>query len=225
MIGSARRFSQNGQMRLFRQMLLFEQTLLFLALTAVLVAYFLIWLPGPSAGLQLMGLETGEWVKFMGMGTRRNLFYLPPITLALTMQLTAGFWDNGRYQTWIMRAAAIAVSLLAFPAIEDMMGASRAEYMSRLAAVFFVGGMGIVSAFASRHREAAWTGRLLLGGMALLGAAGFYLPLSAYVEVRPVVAAWMGMPIGIGIGVWLNSVGHLGITAVALFLFWAAQEK
>ncbi len=198
------------------------QTALFVSLTAVFVAYFLIWLPGPAAGLQLMGLETGEWVKFMGMGTRRNLFYLPPITLALTMQLMTGFWPNNRWQTWLMRGVAIGVSLLAFPAIEDILGATRDEYLSRLAAIFFVAVMGLVAAIASRYREKVWVGRGLLGGMALLGLIGFYLPLSAYLEVQPAVSAWMGRPIGIGVGVWLNSAGHLGITAVSLFALYAS---
>ena len=197
----------------------------FAALTAVFTAYFLIWLPGPAAGLQLMGLETGEWVKFMGMGTRRNLFYLPPITLALTMQLLSGFWPNKRWQTWPMRGAAIAVALLAFPAIEDLMGATRDEYLSRLAAIFVVGGMGLAAAAASRHRQNVWVRRALLGGMALCGLLGFYLPLSAYLEVQPVVSAWMGRPIGIGIGVWLNSAGQLGITAVSLAALWITFKE
>jgi len=167
-----------------------------------------------------MGVETGEWVKFMGMGTRRNLFYLPPITLALVMQLMTGFWPNRRWQTWLMRSAAIAVSLLAFPAIEDITGATQSEYVSRLVAIGVVTAMGLVAAIASRYRANVWVGWLLLGGMALLGLIGFYMPLNAYLEVQPVVSDWMGRQIGIGIGVWLNSVGHLGITAVSLFTLW-----
>jgi len=176
------------------------QTALFVALTAVFVAYFLIWLPGPAAGLQLMGVETGEWVKFMGMGTRRNLFYLPPITLALVMQLMTGFWPNRRWQTWLMRSAAIAVSLLAFPAIEDITGATQSEYVSRLVAIGVVTAMGLVAAIVSRYRANVWVGWLLLGGMALLGLIGFYMPLSAYLEVQPVVSDWMGRQMGLGLG-------------------------
>lgn len=201
------------------------QSAIFVALTAVFIAYFLIWLPGPAAGLQLMGLETGEWVKFMGMGTRRNLFYLPPITLALTMQLLTGFWPNKRWQTWFMRGVAVAVSLLAFPAIEDISGSTQSEYLSRLAAIGVVGLMGLAAAIACRYRANRWVQRALLGGMALLGLLGFYLPLSAYLEVQPVVSAWMGRPIGIGIGVWLNSAGQLGITAVSLFALWKSFRK
>ncbi len=202
-----------------------SQAAFFASLTAVFTAYFLIWLPGPAAGLQLMGLETGEWVKFMGMGTRRNLFYLPPITLALTMQLVTGFWPNTRWQTWLMRGVAVAVSLLAFPAIEDILGATRDEYLSRLAAIFFVGVMGFVAAIAVRYRVKVWVRQALLGSMALLGLLGFYLPLSAYLEVQPIVSVWMGRPIGIGVGVWLSSAGHLGITAVSLFTLWITFKK
>ena len=81
--------------------------LLFLGLTAILAGYFMVWLPGPSAGLQLIGIEVGEWIKFLGIGAGRNWFYLPPIVIGLTLALLAATWPNGRIQTWMARGLAV----------------------------------------------------------------------------------------------------------------------
>jgi hypothetical protein len=108
-----------------------QQTLFLLSFTTILVGYFMVWLPGPSAGLQLLGFEMGEWTKFFGLGVKRNWFYLPPITLALAMLFFTVGWNNGRFQTWLFRGVAVVVSLLAFPALEDLTGPSQSEYLSR----------------------------------------------------------------------------------------------
>ena len=52
--------------------------------------------------------------------------------------------------------------------------------------------------------------------LALLGLVGAFLPTWIYLIVRPFAAEIMGVPIGIGVGVWLNGVGHLLVTAVSL---------
>ena len=108
------------------------QSLLLVGFTAVFSAYFLVWLPGPAAGLRFIGLELGEWVKFLGMGSSRNWFYAPPITLGLMLAVLTVSWSNARWQTWAMRGLAAAVSLLAFPAYEDITGQFRHEYMPRV---------------------------------------------------------------------------------------------
>ena len=40
--------------------------LLLLGFTAVFIGYLSVWLPGPAAGLSFLGVELGEWIKFMG---------------------------------------------------------------------------------------------------------------------------------------------------------------
>ena len=58
--------------------------------TVALAGYFMVWLPQPAAGLSFIGLDIGEWIKFLPQvqsgeaGINRNAFYLPPITLSLT---------------------------------------------------------------------------------------------------------------------------------------------
>jgi hypothetical protein len=89
----------------------FSQTILLAAFTAVFIAYLMVWLPGPAAGLSLLGVEMAEWIKFMGMGPTRNWFYLPPITLGLMLALWTVGWANGRWQTWEPSAASMSASV------------------------------------------------------------------------------------------------------------------
>ncbi|MBK7895797.1 MAG: hypothetical protein WAS33_24770 [Candidatus Promineifilaceae bacterium] len=190
------------------------QTFFLLSFTTILVGYFLVWLPGPSAGLQLLGFEMGEWTKFFGLGVKRNWFYLPPITLALSMLLFTVGWGNGRFQTWLFRGVAVAVSLLAFPALEDLTGPSQSEYLSRLV------GIGLVVAVA---------GLLMLVGnkkvpgslpiscvlIVLAGLVGLILPTLMYGEVRPYVSDLLRLQLGYGPGVWLNGLGHAALAGLA----------
>ncbi|MEJ2749224.1 MAG: hypothetical protein P8183_15165 [Anaerolineae bacterium] len=106
--------------------------LLLVGLTAVFTAYFLVWLPGPAAGLQFIGVEIGEWIKFLGVGTGRNWFYVPPVTLGLMLVLTTLTWPPHRWQNWAMRGLGVVVSLLAFPAIGAIRFEAASEWQLRL---------------------------------------------------------------------------------------------
>ena len=80
-------------------------------------------------------------------------------------------------------------------------------------------GLVIVAALAvgagRRHWQTslAWLPWLLL---ALLGVGGALLPTWVYLSVRPVVSQAVGLPVGIGFGVWLNGGGHLLVAIVTL---------
>jgi len=200
----------NRKFKIFKN----DQVVLSLGLTAVFFGYFTVWLPGPSAGLRLIGLEMGEWIKFLGVDMSRNLFYLPPITLGLLMTLWTGMWPNRHWQTWIMRGMAIAVSLLSFPAWEDFRGPSQIEYMPRIwligvviTAVFLT---TIWSHFAKERTITLW----LL--MSIIGVLGAILPLWIFTAVLPVVEQSLQMSLQMGPGVVLNGMGHLLVTAVSL---------
>lgn len=203
-----------------------RNTVFSLAATAILLAYFLPWLPHPAVGLRLIGLEMGEWVKFLPqvqsgeVVAGRNLFYLPPITLGLMLALWTAGWPNGRWQTWLMRGLAVFVSLLAFPALEAIRDEPNSEWVLRLS---LIGGVALVAALSGLGgRLPAILPWLFIAVLALLGAA---LPTWAYLAVRPVIADWLRAPIGIGPGVWLNLVGHLGVALVALYKFLAPTQK
>ena len=194
-----------------------QERLLLAGLTAVFIGYLSVWLPGPAAGLQFLGVELGEWIKFLGVGAIRDLFYLPPIILGLMLAVLTMGWENGRWQTWLMRGLALLVSLLAFPAYEDLMGASRSEYLLRVALIGLVGLTIILAALFGKKLVAnwAWLPWILL---AILGIGGAALPLWYYVsQVQPYVSNVLGLSVGVGWGLILYTAGCLGITAVSLW--------
>lgn len=181
----------------------------------------MVWLPGPSAGLQMLGFEMGEWTKFFGLGVKRNWFYLPPITLALSMLFFTLGWANGRFQTWIFRGVAIAVSLLAFPAFEDLTGPSQSEYLSRMAGIALVAVVaGLLMLLGNQKRP--WLHRAGWAVVTIAGLVGLIWPTLIYLEVRPFVSDLMRSEIGYGPGFWLNGLGH---TAVVLLAGWQLAKK
>lgn len=200
------------------------QSLLFIALTAIFVGYLSVWLPGPAAGLRFLGVEMGEWIKFLGVGQSRNWFYLPPITLGLMMALLTVAWPNGRWQTWVMRGLAVAVGLLAFPALEDLRGPSQEEYLIRVLLIGVVGVVALLSGLPGWKRTAVWHTYFRWLLMMILGVMGTLFPLWIYLQVRPLVSQVLGLPVGIGLGVWLNGAGHLLVTAVSLTILLQSRK-
>jgi hypothetical protein len=191
-------------------------------LTLIFIGYFQVWLPGPGAGLQLIGIEIGEWIKFLGVGSRRNYFYLPPIVLGLLIALLSALLPNGRWQTWVARGLAIAVALLAFPAIAAIQLEPASEWLARLLMIALVVILvALVSLFSVRSAGSSWPWFL----MALVAVSGLVLPTIQYLAVRPVVEDVMQRDIGIGPGLWLNLFGCLIVMAVSLFEFAAGRRK
>lgn len=186
-------------------------TLLVLGLTAIFVGYFLVWLPGPSVGLRLIGVEMGEWIKFLGVGRTRDLFYLPPIALGLLIALWTATWPAG-WRTWAARGLAVAVALLAFPAVASILGEPRGEWLARLMGVGLTALVAALSGFAGRGPRVRWPWPV----MAVVALAGALLPLWQYVAVWPVVENALRQPVGVGAGVWINALGGLLVAAICL---------
>lgn len=202
-----------------------EQTILLLALTAVFIGYLTVWLPGPSAGLQFLGVEMGEWTKFLGMDTRRNFFYLPPITLSTILLLLTLTWSPRRWQTWLWRGVAVAISLLAFPALEDLLGTAPQEYTPRVLWI----GLVIVLAVIVSVVGWRWGKRPLLYKLSwllifLISLTGAFLPTWAYWQVKTAVEPLLGLAVGVGWGVWLNGLGQLLIAGISLRQLFSRQK-
>jgi hypothetical protein len=199
----------------------YKQTLFLLSFTAIFIGYLMVWLPGPSAGLQFLGFEMGEWTKFFGLGVKRNWFYLPPLTLALMLLFFTTEWENGRFQTWLFRSVAIGVSLLAFPAKEDLVGPAQGDYLSRLVGIGLVILVaGLLALFGGQKKPFA--ARLGWGLMAVAGLVGLVWPTLIYWEVRPFASELMQVELGYGPGFWLNLLGH---TASLILSSWQLAKK
>lgn len=196
------------------------------AITLILVAYFLDWIPHPAAGLTLIGLEVGEWIKFLpGMRnvadpvTNRTWFYLPPITAALALLGLTADWPIGRLQTWLARAIAGVVALLALPQLEVIRDEPSAEWRTRVVWILLVGVAALlVGLVGKRARVVAllWIVVALIGGL---------LPTIGYVQIRPVIATALQESVGIGVGVWLNLAAHLLLAVAAGWLWMRAGRQ
>lgn len=199
-----------------------RRNLLFMGLTAIFVGYFLVWLPGTGVGLQLIGIEIGEWIKFLEVGAARDLFYLPPIVVGFVLALLAATWPNDRPQTWLARAMAVAVAMLAFPAVAAIQLEPPIEWAIRLASIGFVALVAVAGALIGRSvGHSAWFWILIAVVMAL----GAILPTWEYFAVLPVVEEIMSRPVGIGVGVWLNLGGAFLVAAVALAEAFAIRRR
>ena len=193
-----------------------RQGQLFLAFTAIVVGFFMVWLPHEAAGLSFIGLEMGEEAKFLpqvqsgAILPGRSLFYLPPVSVGLMLALLTARWPGNRWQTWAARALAVALSLLALPALEAL-GTEPAEWLWRL---LLIGLVFIVAALAPGLRRQR---RLIWGLMALVALAGAVLPSWAYLAVRPAFSELLQERVGIGPGVWVNLAGHLLALRVAVW--------
>jgi hypothetical protein len=204
-----------------------RRTLIKLGYTVILLGYFMTWLPHQLAGLSFIGLEIGEWVKFLPqmrsgqISVDRNLFYLPPITLGLFIALWTAGWANRRWRTWATRALAVLVAMLAMPAVEAVLSEGRDQWLARLIMIWFVAIVAILTPLLRRLPDGqglivAWSATLII---ALIGLA---LPTWAYLAVRPAVVEILSDDVGVGPGLWLNGIGHLLVAVAALA--WLLQR-
>jgi hypothetical protein len=192
--------------------------LLWAAFTLTLVGYLMVWLPQPVVGLSLIGLEMGEWVKFLpevqaGALPDRNLFYLPPVLRGLMMAVWTVGWPNGRWQNWIIRGLAVLISLLAFPAVEAIRFEPANQWLLRIGLIGLVGVTAVLSGFMARLPQRTLPALLLI--FALLS---LFLPTWAYLAVRPVIAELLRTEVGFGPGLLLHIVGNLLVVIAVVML-------
>lgn len=187
--------------------------LIFSGLTAMFIGYLVVWLPGPAAGLQIIGLELGEWIKFLGVGASRNWFYVPPIVMGLIVALLAAMWPNGQWRTWLARLLAIALAMLSFPAVAAVQMEPWSEWLARLVAIGVVAAVAFGGALAPAGACAA---RWLWLAIALVALPGGLLPTAHYFSVLPVVEGILQQSLGAGPGVWLNLAGGVLVGIMAL---------
>jgi hypothetical protein len=206
------------------------QILLPVGFTTILVAYFLIWLPQPIVGLSFIGLEMGEWVKFLPqvrlgeISANRNYFYIPPITLGMMMIAWTVTWPNKRWQTWVARGLAVAVAFLAFPSVEAILDEPASEWLLRVILVMVV---LILAALCPLFKRLP-PGILIKGSwllIMLLGLIGAIFPTWAYLAVRGPVGDLLRLAIGIGPGVWLNAAGHILLVGTVAYFLVAGSDR
>ncbi len=190
-----------------------------LALTFILIGYLTVWHPSPVAGLRLIGWEVGEWVKFLpafiqgNAPTNRNWFYIPPITLSIALILWASH-GRGRIRTWLTALFALPIAFLAVPDIPIIVDESRDQWLTR---VLWFGGVCLLVLIAPLLGRLP--GRIRAGLLLVCGLLGAALPTAAYQASRWHIADLTTMTADLGIGLWLNVLGHLLLLIPAYFWF------
>jgi len=189
--------------------------------TLILVGYLMVWLPQPVAGLSFIGLELGEWVKFLPqvrsgeIAASRNFFYLPPVVLGLMLALRTTGWPDRRWRTWVMRLVAIIVAMLAFPAVEAILEEGLDQWLGRVLMILLV--VVVAALIPLLDRLPGDSGLRVARTIILaLAAAGIILPTWAYLEIRPAVAQLLESEVGIGPGVWLSGAGFVLVAIAAV---------
>jgi chromate transport protein ChrA len=198
------------------------RTLMYVGLTLMLAGYFLTWLPGPAAGLKIIGIELGEWIKFLGVGSSRDLFYLPPIAIGLLLALMTADWPNNRWQTWVMRGLAIAVSLLAFPAFAAITTEPQSEWLMRVILIGLVLLTVVISSLAFRSPRIL---ALIHPVMVMIALVGAFLPVWQYLMIRPAVVDIMNRSIGFGPGLWANLFGGILVAISIAQGMWMERRR
>jgi hypothetical protein len=194
-----------------------SQFLLILGFTALFVGYLSVWLRGPGVGLTFLGVEMGEWFKFLGLGPRRDVFYLPPVLLGLMLSIWTWTWPTRAgfdWRAWMVRALGVLICLLAFPAIEDISGPVREQYLLRVVLIGLVFATALITGFwrpTGGWPRLPW---LLLAGLGLLGAL---LPTWLYLQVQPFLSDILGVSVSAGLGFWLNMLGNTLIVVIGLY--------
>ncbi len=196
------------------------QIIIQISFTIILLSYFLVWLPQPAVGLSFIGLELGEWAKFIPEVSQgdiipsRNFFYLPPVTLALMLAFWTVRWSNRHWQTWLIRGTALLISFLAFPALESLQDEPASQWILR---VLFIGVVGIAillaAYYAYRKSVPDTVPWVYFVGFGLVGAL---LPLWTFLAIRPIVEEILGSEVGFGVGIILNTIGNGLVVTIGL---------
>ena len=206
------------------------QVILKIGFTSILLGYFLVWLPHQAVGLSLIGLEMGEWTKFLPKVQQdqyfldRIFFYLPPIMLSLMLVVWTIGWPNDGWKTWATRGLAVVISLLAFPAIESLRFEDSDQWLARLSLVILVALSAVLCSQATRLSR-RWQQIIEWSLFAALGVLGASLPLWTFLVLRPEISAIFGDTIGIGPGLWLNTIGHLIGAGVGVYGLYSLSER
>jgi hypothetical protein len=205
------------------------QRFVLLGIALVLVGYWDPWVNHKTAALVLSGLDMAEFVKFLPgvqAGTEfmiRELFYLPPLAVALCLALM-GSNQHARYPLWaratmvIIAIALAIITLPPYPFILQALGSDefRRQFLMGIGCLTVIGGMLLYR----RLPKAIVAGLLIV--VALVGA----IPtLWQFFSIRGALDSVYGQPIHIGWGLWLTAAGFLVVAGAGGWMLGTGAWK
>lgn len=198
---------------------LFAQYLLLAGALITLVGYFAPWVNHQAAGLAILGLDLGEYVKFLvpvrdgAIWVWREGFYLPLLTVSLALSLFA-FRPEMRWALWL-RILALGVAIGAAlnmlpPAWTPALLRTPEFRLQSLWIVLALCAILVSPLFALLPR---WLAQAVVVAAAL---ASLVLCTWMFFAILPAIEALYNHPIAAAWGVWLTCGGLILLAAGAL---------
>ena len=200
--------------------------LLPLSVLAVLAGYLGPWVDHPVAGLAILGLDLGEYVKFLtpvrsgAVSLWREGFYLPLLAASLTGSLMA-FRRELAYP-WAVRAlllaAAVVAALNLLPPAWTPQRMLTPEFQQQALWLALCLGAMLISPFLALVPR--WLAAVLVAGLSL---AALVLPPWQFFQVLPAIAELYNHPLAPGWGLFVMALGLGGLFAAAVLLALPAR--
>lgn len=201
--------------------------LLPLAALLTLAGYLGAWVAHPVAGLAILGLDLGEYVKFLpevrrgATGLWREGFYLPLVAASLACSLAA-FRAELRYG-WPARSALLAIAVVAslnlLPPAWTPQRMLTPEFHQQTAALLL--GLGAV---AFSPELALLPQRVVAALIALLALAAAIVPPWQFLAVLPAIALLYNHPLWPGWGMY-GMIAGLALLLVAAGMLWGFKRQ
>lgn len=177
------------------------------------------WLWAEAVGLRVLGLDLAEYVKFVHevrtgqIQLVRELFYLPLISLSLSLSLLAhrGEFALPTVLRWTLNILAVPVALSMLPPAWTPAILWTPEFFWQTIAILACVGAAVLAYPLLRRLPMAITAGLV-GGLAL---AAILPPVLTFFRLRPALDEIYGHPITVGHGIWRLTLGWL-LVCVAL---------
>jgi hypothetical protein len=187
------------------------------------VGYFGPWIAHPTAALTITGVDMAEFVKFVpgvaegSLSVFRELFYLPPVAVVVSVAILIGSWQLG--YPWPFQALvlglAIPLSLQVLPPAWSPGTLLTAEFRLQTSA------LGLCWLLLASFWLLARLPMALRNGMsAIAGLGAVTLPVWQFISLKPAVDAVYGSPVSFGWGLFtcLGGLTLMAATSLALFL-------
>lgn len=202
--------------------------LLPLGVIAALAGFLGPWVAHPVAGLAILGLDLGEYVKFLpeirsgAISLWREGFYLPLVAVSLTCSLCV-FRREFAYH-WLVRALLIVLAVVAalnlLPPAWTPQRMLTPEFQQQAIALGICLLAMLFSPFLALLPR--WLATVLI---AVLTLAALVIPAWQFVQVLPGIAALYNQPLLPGWGIFVMAMGLLDMLAVAVLLATMPVQK
>jgi hypothetical protein len=193
---------------------------------AALAGYLGPWVDHPVAGLAILGLDLGEYVKFLpavrsgAVSLWREGFYLPLLAVSLTCSLIAFRREPG--YPWAVRVLLLALAVVAalnlLPPAWTPQRMLTAEFRQQAIWLAVCLAAMIFSPFLALLPR--WLAAAVIGGV---GLAALLVPPWQFFQVLPGIAALYNHPLAPGWGLWVMALGLIGMITAGVLL--ALRER